>query len=153
MDGHAVLSVEEIVEKASVTPSRLAVITGGEPLMHPLGPLTKSLRNSGFEVNIETSGAHSLSGEFDWICLSPKKFKAPLPEIYSQANELKIIVFNKSDFKWAEEEAAKVSKDCVLLLQPEWGRQKEMLPFMVEYVKTRPKWRLTLQTHKFMDIP
>src|SRR5207247_7442596 len=120
-EGHPVLTSEEIINKASENPARLAVVTGGEPLMHELNPLTKALHKAGFEINIETSGAYPLSGKFDWICLSPKKFKAPLPEIYSKADELKIIVFNKSDFRWGEEQAALVSKDCALLLQPEWG--------------------------------
>jgi organic radical activating enzyme len=121
--------------------------------MHELGPLTKALKEAGFEINIETSGSSPLSGQFDWICLSPKKFKNPLPEIYPAASELKIIIFNKHDLQWAEEEAAKVSPECHLLMQPEWGRQNKMLPLMVEYVKSHPQWRISLQTHKFMQIP
>lgn len=150
---HPVLSVEEIVKEAAAHPGRLAVITGGEPLMHNLDHLTAALKKEGFETNIETSGAHPLSGNFDWICLSPKKFKAPLPEIYAHANELKIIVFNKSDFDWAEEHAAKVDKNCVLLLQPEWSKRAQMMPLIVDYVKANPKWKVSLQTHKYLDIP
>lgn len=151
---HPIKSIEEIVKEAAAHPGRLAVITGGEPLMHNLDHLTSALKAAGFETNIETSGAHPLSGDFDWICLSPKKFKAPLPEIYAHANELKIIVFNKSDFEWAEEHAAKVDKqNCVLLLQPEWSKRAQMMPLIVDYVKANPKWKVSLQTHKYLDIP
>ncbi len=152
-EGHPVFTVEEIAEKAAANPARLAVITGGEPLMHNLAKLTALLHKYGFIINIETSGSSPLSGELDWICLSPKKFKNPLPEAYEKANELKIIVFNEHDFRWAEEEAAKVNPNCLLLLQPEWGRQEKMLPRIIEYVKQNPKWRVSLQTHKFMQIP
>ncbi|RYD80383.1 MAG: 7-carboxy-7-deazaguanine synthase QueE [Sphingobacteriales bacterium] len=152
-EGHPIFTVEEIVEKAAANPARLAVITGGEPLLHNLDKLTNSLHQEGFIINIETSGSSPLSGELDWICLSPKKFKNPLPEAYQKAHELKIIVFNEHDFRWAEEEASKVNENCVLLLQPEWGRQEKMLPRIIEYVKQNPKWRISLQTHKFMQIP
>ena len=153
MENHPVISIEDIVNEALQHPSRLAVITGGEPLMHNLDFLTSELHKAGFETNIETSGAYPLSGTLNWVCLSPKKFKKPLQEIYQGANELKVIVFNKSDFKWAEEQAALVSKDCSLLLQPEWSKQASMLPLIIEYVKSHPKWRISLQTHKFMEIP
>ena len=152
-EGHPIFTAEEIVEKAAANPARLAVITGGEPLLHNLDKLTNLLHQQGFIINIETSGSSPLSGELDWICLSPKKFKNPLPEAYQKAQELKIIVFNEHDFRWAEEEASKVNPDCVLLLQPEWGRQEKMLPRIIEYVKQNPKWRISLQTHKFMQIP
>ena len=153
IDAHPQIEVQNIVADALRQPARLAVITGGEPLMHNLDELTKELQTVGFETNIETSGAYPLSGSWNWICLSPKKFKKPLPEIYKAANELKIIVFNKSDFKWAEEQAALVSEDCKLLLQPEWSQADKMMPLIVEYVKNHPKWRVSLQTHKFMSIP
>ena len=153
IDAHPLIEIQNIVADALRQPARLAVITGGEPLMHNLDELTNELQTVGFETNIETSGAYPLSGSWNWICLSPKKFKKPLPEIYKAANELKIIVFNKSDFKWAEEQAALVSEDCKLLLQPEWSQADKMMPLIVEYVKTNPKWRVSLQTHKFMDIP
>ncbi len=153
VDSHPLMEIQNIVSDALRQPARLAVITGGEPLMHNLDELTSELQTVGFETNIETSGAYPLSGSWNWICLSPKKFKKPLPEIYKAANELKIIVFNKSDFKWAEEQAALVSEDCKLLLQPEWSQQDKMMPLIVEYVKTHPQWRVSLQTHKFMDIP
>ncbi|MES2386629.1 MAG: 7-carboxy-7-deazaguanine synthase QueE [Bacteroidota bacterium] len=152
-DAHPKMHIDTLVADALKHPGRLAVITGGEPLMHPLGPLTEALQKAGFETNIETSGAHPLSGTWNWICLSPKKFKAPLPGIYTAANELKAIVYNKSDFAFAEQEAAKLSPDCRLYLQPEWSKREEMLPLMSDFVMANPKWRLTLQSHKYIGIP
>jgi organic radical activating enzyme len=148
-----VLAIEQIVEDALAHPGRLAVITGGEPLMYDLGPLTKLLKEKGFTTNIETSGAHPFSGDFDWVCFSPKKFKKPHPSIYKHADELKAVVFNKSDFAFAEEHAAKVSPLCELRLQPEWSKATHFIPEIVEYVKNHPNWKISLQTHKFMDIP
>lgn len=147
------VDVDEIVAGAITNPSRLAVVTGGEPLMHNLDYLCGQLRSRGFQTNIETSGAHPLSGTWDWICLSPKKFKAPLPGIYGRASELKVIVYNKSDFKWAESFADKVSPACKLFLQPEWSKSATILPQVVDYVKNNPRWEISLQIHKFMDIP
>lgn len=133
--------------------SRLVVITGGEPLMYDMNPLTKLLKKAGFSTNIETSGAYKLTGQWSWICLSPKKRKLPTQEIYQKANELKMIVFNKDDFRFAEEQAAKVSEECILFLQPEWSRKEKMIPLIVDYVKANPKWRISLQTHKYIDVP
>lgn len=147
------LTVEEIVEGAAKNPARLAVITGGEPLMHNLDVLCDHLQSKGFKTNIETSGAYPLSGKWDWICVSPKKFKAPLPELISAAHELKVVVYNRSDFKWAASFEEKVNAGCKLYLQPEWSKSAEMLPLMVEYVKANPQWEISLQTHKYMDIP
>ena len=138
---------------AAAHAGKIAVVTGGEPLMYNLETLTDALRNAGLRTHIETSGAHPMSGAWDWVCLSPKKFKQPLAEVTACANELKIIVYNKHDLQWAELYAAEVNADCILLLQPEWSRDKEMLPIMIEYVKNNPKWRISLQTHKYMDIP
>lgn len=152
-DQHPKVPVNDIVEEAAKQPARLAVITGGEPLMHDLTSLCEALHEKGFSINIETSGAHPLSGDLDWVCLSPKKFKAPLPEIYQQADELKIIVYNKSDFKWAEEYASQMRPDCQLFLQPEWSKSDKMMPLIVDYVKANPQWRISLQVHKYMDIP
>lgn len=152
-DAHPKLSVEKIVDMAMEYPCRLAVITGGEPLIYNLTDLTTALREKGFRTHIETSGAYPLTGEWDWICLSPKKFKLPKEELYDCVHELKIIVYNKHDLKWAEEHAARVNKDCALLLQPEWSKEKEMLPLIIEYVKSNPKWKVSLQTHKYMEIP
>jgi 7-carboxy-7-deazaguanine synthase len=143
-------SLKSEVEK---TPAGIVVITGGEPLMHNLDELTKELQSIGLKTHIETSGAHPLSGSWDWICLSPKKFKAPLPEILPLANELKIVVFNKSDFDWAEKYAAMVSGDCKLFLQPEWDKAAEVTPMIIEYIKANPKWELSLQIHKYINVP
>ncbi|MEQ9439841.1 MAG: 7-carboxy-7-deazaguanine synthase QueE [Cyclobacteriaceae bacterium] len=150
---HPSHAVTDIVAEAAQHPARLAVITGGEPLMHDLTTLCDELHQHQFEINIETSGAHPLSGDLDWICFSPKKFKAPLPEIYERAHELKVIVYNQSDFAWAEQFAERVNPDCQLFLQPEWSVSEKMLPRIIAYVKAHPKWRISLQVHKFMQIP
>ena len=150
---HPKLNIEDLIFNISKTPSQIAVITGGEPLMHNLDELTSALQTAGLKTNIETSGAHPLSGKWDWICLSPKKFKAPLPEILPFANELKIVVFNKSDFDWAEKYAALVSPDCKLFLQPEWDKAAEITPLIIEYIKANPKWELSLQIHKYINVP
>ncbi len=121
--------------------------------MHNLDELTKQLHRAGFQTNIETSGAHPLSGEWDWICLSPKKFKAPLPQILTHANELKVVIYNRSDFKWAEEYAAKVSPSCKLYLQPEWDKSNEITHSIIEYIKQNPEWELSLQIHKYINVP
>ncbi|MEO0066477.1 MAG: hypothetical protein RI983_1803 [Bacteroidota bacterium] len=150
---HPVISVEEIVAKASSYPGRLAVITGGEPLLHNLDSLTEALHAAGFETNMETSGSSPLSGHWDWICLSPKKFKAPLPEVVEKANELKVVIFNKHDFKWAEEYASQIPDTCQLFLQPEWEKASEITPLILDYIKENPKWCLSLQVHKYLNIP
>lgn len=133
--------------------AEMAVITGGEPLLHNLNELTELLQTNHIETNIETSGSSPLSGSWDWICLSPKKFKEPLLEVIEKANELKIVVFNKSDFEWAENYAALVNPNCKLYLQPEWDKSSQMLPQIIDYVKQNPKWKISLQTHKFLQIP
>jgi len=150
---HPIVHVDDIVAQASQHPCHLAVITGGEPLMYNLNPLTNALQKQGFRTHIETSGAHPVTGQWDWICLSPKKFKCPLEEIHPLANELKVIIYNKSDFKWAETYAAKVSPNCQLFLQPEYSRFDQVMPSIVQYVKEFPKWKISLQIHKYMDIP
>jgi organic radical activating enzyme len=152
-DLYPLQSIEEIVANAKKNPARLAVITGGEPTLHNLEDLTTALKKEKFSVNIETSGSSPLTGEIDWICLSPKKFKPPLPEILLKANELKIIVFNKSDFLWAEKYAAKVSSSCKLYLQPEWEKATIVTPWMIDYIKENPKWQLSLQIHKYINVP
>ena len=150
---HPVMTVEEITTVASANPGRIAVITGGEPAMHNLVAICQSLHDASFRVHIETSGAHPLTGKLDWITLSPKKFKAPLEEHMELADELKIVVYNKSDFAWAEEHAAKVGKQCKLYLQPEWSRMDTMTPLIIDYIKQHPQWQLSLQTHKYINIP
>lgn len=135
------------------TPAEIVVVTGGEPLMHNLTALTAELRSAGFKTHIETSGAYPLSGEWDWICVSPKKFKAPLPGVVERASELKVVVFNKTDFEWAEKHAALVSPRCRLYLQPEWDKAPAITPLLIEYIKANPKWELSLQIHKYINVP
>ena len=152
IEDHPVRPVGELVAQAAQHPGRMAVITGGEPLMHPLGPLTRQLQEAGFAAHIETSGAHTLSGHWDWICLSPKKFKPSLPESYRRADELKVVIYNHKDFEWAEAQAAKVGPECRLLLQPEWSKASQMMPLMVEYIQQHPQWHMSLQSHKYLNI-
>lgn len=153
IEGHPSLSVSEILDFIEKTPAKLVVITGGEPLMHDLSELTDALHTKGYLINIETSGSHAISGNFDWICLSPKKFKSPLPEIIPLADELKIIIFNATDFQWAEQYAPLVKASCKLFLQPEWSKFQVMSPLIIEYVKNNPKWEISLQMHKYLEIP
>ncbi len=154
---HPLFNTGEIVKMAvqgSKKPEEvIAVITGGEPLLHNLDELTASLKQKGFQTNIETSGSSPLSGDWDWICLSPKKFKAPLPEVILAAHELKVVIFHKSDFEWAEQFAAEVSPECKLYLQPEWDKAPTITPLIIEYIKQNPKWRISLQIHKYLDVP
>lgn len=150
---HPAVAVSQLISEASAYPGRLAVITGGEPLMHDCGPLTNALKAAGFQTNIETSGSSPLSGQWDWICLSPKKFKRPLPAIIPQANELKVVIYNRSDFEWAEEFAAGVNSTCKLYLQPEWDRSAQMTPLIIDYIKENPKWEFSLQIHKYIQVP
>jgi 7-carboxy-7-deazaguanine synthase len=150
---HPQVSIEEMVDRVLESGVRIAVITGGEPLMHNLDSLTQGLQEKGIRTHVETSGAHTLSGQWDWICVSPKKFKAPLPSSLSVANELKVVVYHKSDFAWAEEHAQSVGPDCLLYLQPEWSKSDEMLPLIIDYIQSNPRWILSLQTHKFINIP
>ncbi len=152
-DLHPLTSAGQIVENACKYPGKAVVVTGGEPLIYNLDCLTAQLQAKGIKTFIETSGAYPLSGTWDWICLSPKKFKAPRPEIAPLAGELKVIVFNKSDFAWAEEHAATVSSNCKLYLQPEWSKSSVITPLIIEYVMSNPKWEISLQTHKFLNIP
>ena len=149
---HPLVSVEAITQKTKDSGTPVAVITGGEPAMYDLNVLTESLQKEGIRTHIETSGVYALSGAWDWVCFSPKKFKAPHPSIFDKADELKIIVYNKSDFDWAEEFASKVNSSCKLFLQPEWSKEKEMLPLIIAYVKANPQWEVSLQIHKYMNI-
>jgi 7-carboxy-7-deazaguanine synthase len=142
-----------IAEHAAEYPAKAIVVTGGEPLLYNLDFLCNQLWEHGISTFLETSGSAGISGEWDWICLSPKQANPPLDEIYPLANELKIIIGEKSDFEWAEVNSAKVENDCVLFLQPEWSVRDEMIPEIVEYVKQNPKWKISLQSHKYMRIP
>jgi len=150
---HPVLPVDQLVEKATAQPAAFAVVTGGEPLIYDLTLLTRALRAKGMSTHLETSGAYPLSGTWDWICFSPKKFKQPLPSVAAQAHELKVVVYNRHDFKWAETHAAQVGPDCQLFLQPEWSRAEQVMPWITEYVRQNPRWRVSLQTHKYLGIP
>jgi len=150
---HPIKKIDEIIEPLLKIKGNLVVITGGEPLMYNLTYLTKKINALHKKTHIETSGAHPLTGNWDWICLSPKKFKAPLPEFFEVANELKIIVFNKNDLKWAETNAAKVSQNCKLYLQPEWSKKEQITPLIIDYVKENPRWEISLQIHKYLNVP
>ena len=150
---HPLRSIDYLITEIKRTSAEIVVITGGEPLMHDLTELTRQLQRAGYETNLETSGAYSLSGSWNWICVSPKKFKAPLPEILPKANELKIVIFNQSDFAWAEKYAIQVSSKCKLYLQPEWEKASQMTPLIIEYIKACPQWQLSLQIHKYIDVP
>lgn len=152
-NAHPVMTVEEIRTLTARHKKGIVVVTGGEPAMHDLAPLCDELHEAGMQVHIETSGAHPLSGELDWITLSPKKFKAPLDNSLLRADELKVVVYNKSDFAWAEQHAAKVTKRCRLYLQPEWSKRDVMTPQIIEYIQQHPQWQLSLQTHKYINIP
>jgi 7-carboxy-7-deazaguanine synthase len=153
VDAHPKVAISDIVSKAKASGSRIVVVTGGEPSMHDLTLLTKELKAAGLRTHIETSGAYPLTGEWDWITFSPKKFKAPHASVPPLAHELKVVIFHKTDFTWAEEYAAQVNSECKLFLQPEWSKENEMLPLIIEYVKKNPKWAISLQTHKYMNIP
>lgn len=151
-DIHPPTGIESIVENAA-SYSDTIVVTGGEPLTWDMGPLTEALKLHNLKIHIETSGAYPLTGIWDWICLSPKKNKLPVGDIHQKAHELKVIVYNKHDFKFAEEQASKVSKNCVLYLQPEWSVREIVMPLIVDYVMKHPKWKVSLQTHKYLNIP
>ncbi len=150
---HPLTPTEKIIENLISYRAKSVVVTGGEPLIYNLDHLTALLKQKNIETFIETSGAYNLSGHWDWICLSPKKTMAPKEDVYKKANELKIIIYNQNDFKWAEEQALLANKECYLYLQPEWSKSAQLIPVIIEYVKNDPKWMISLQTHKYMNIP
>lgn len=150
---HPETTVVDIVQKGLAYPCRMAVITGGEPLMYDLAYLTKELQKAGFQTHLETSGVYRLTGDWNWICFSPKKFKKPNPVIFHQAHELKVIIYHKTDFDWAQEFEKKVNPACKLFLQPEWSKREQMMPLITEYVKHNPQWEVSVQIHKYLDIP
>lgn len=152
-DKHPRQTITQLVDAVRSTPAKIVVITGGEPLMHPLDTLTRQLREAGLRCHLETSGAHPMSGHWDWICLSPKKFKSPLPECLPLAHELKVVIYHPSDLDWADRHAALVSKDCKLYLQPEWDRAEQVTPLIVDKIKNDPRWQLSLQVHKYIQVP
>ena len=153
VNAHPTLEIKNLAKVSTESGTKIVVVTGGEPAMHPLEPLTDALKNNGLRTHIETSGVYPLTGTWDWVCFSPKKFKAPHESIYQQANELKVIVYHASDIEWAAAFADKVNETCTLFLQPEWSKEKLMLPLIIDYVKANPKWHISLQTHKYMNIP
>ena len=150
---HSHVTVDEMVKRIIASGANKVVITGGEPAMYDLGPLTSALKEKNIERYIETSGAYPITGEWEWTCVSPKKFKAPLDEALQIADELKIIVYNKSDFEWAEKHEGKVSEKCIRFLQPEYSVFEKIMPSIIDYVKKNVKWRISLQTHKVLQIP
>ena len=150
---HALLSISEIIENVVKSSANFVVLTGGEPAMYDLRPLVDQLKSLGIMVAIETSGCYPLKGEVDWYCFSPKKFKAPCDEAYKKANELKVIISHPTDLEWATSHALKVSTNCQLYLQPEWSKSEKLLPLIIEFVKSNQQWKISLQTHKFMNIP
>lgn len=152
-EAHPLVSIESLVAFVLASNTDFVVITGGEPAMYDLTTLVSALHEHGLEIAIETSGCYPLKGEIDWYCFSPKKFKNPCDEAYEKASELKVVIFHPSDLKWAEEHAKRVNPDCLLYLQTEWSKQEQILPLIIDYVKENPKWRVSLQTHKFMNIP
>lgn len=150
---HPLRAIVDLVSEIKQYPVKIAVVTGGEPLMHDLTGLTQQLQAAGLRTHMETSGSSPLSGSWDWITLSPKKFKAPLPEVVPFANELKVVVFHQSDFAWAEQWARQVSPSCKLYLQPEWSKAAIVTPWIIAYVKAHPQWQLCLQIHKYIQVP
>ena len=153
VSAHPQVDTQILIQNAEAVDPAMVVVTGGEPLMHDLTDLTDSLQENGLKTHLETSGTHPLSGKWDWICFSPKKFKPPLPEIYHKAHELKIVVYNSSDLAWAEAHASRINKNCKLFLQPEWSKVDQMLPLIQEYIKNNSQWRISLQTHKYLNLP
>lgn len=152
-DLHPVLPADSIVDHVLDYPAAAVVVTGGEPLMAPMDYLTDKLKELGIETFLETSGAHPMSGTWDWVCLSPKEHKPPLDDLYPLADELKVIITSANDFGWAELCAGRVREDCKLYLQPEWSRREEILPGIVDYCKKHPHWMISIQSHKYMRIP
>lgn len=150
---HNSVSIDEIIKTIQPLKGKTLVVTGGEPSLYNLSLLTEQAHKIGFKTHVETSGAYPLTGDWDWVCVSPKPQSGPIEENFKKANELKVIIFNPEDIEWAEQCAAKVSEDCKLYLQPEWSKHEENTPLIVEYVKENPKWRISIQSHKFMKIP
>jgi organic radical activating enzyme len=150
--GFPLLPAGEIAAQVNAYPCRTVVVTGGEPLLYPLDALCAQLREQHCRLHLETSGAAAFSGAWDWVCLSPKRQQPPLPENYRHANELKVVIATPDDLAWAEENVRQVSPECLLLLQPEWGNRSGATPLAIDYIRRHPQWRLSLQTHKFLDI-
>ncbi len=152
-DGFPMHAAEEICDWVKSTPAEMVVVTGGEPAMYDCHPLVTVLKSKGYKVHVETSAAYPLLGDYDWICISPKKFKQPVLSEMQRAHELKVIVFNDSDFEWAKQWANTVSDTCALLLQAEWEKREKVMPKMIDFVKENPRWRICIQTHKIINVP
>jgi len=152
-DPYPKIKSNKLAEKAALYGSGITIVTGGEPLLYDLNDLTFYLSERGVSSHLETSGTHPLTGNWNWICFSPKKFKAPLPEFFNMADELKIIIVNNSDFEWAKGFADKVRPDCKKYVQPEWSRSNKVLPKIVDFVKQNPEWEVSLQIHKYLNVP
>lgn len=153
IENHPKLATKKIIDDLKNSGAPIAIITGGEPTMHNLDHLTSEIKKIGVKTHLETAGVHSITGQWDWICFSPKKFKKPLPEVYQVADELKIIVVNKHDLIWAEKHAQLLPNSCQLFLQPEWDQRDSIVPIILNYIRENPKWRLTLQMHKYIGVP
>jgi len=147
------ISVKKLMDYVEAFPGKIVVVTGGEPTLHQLDALTRAIKDRGLRSHIETAATAPISGDWDWVTISPKKFKSPLPENMQRANELKVVIFHPSDFAWAEKHAAMVPSDCKLYLQPEWDKREAMLPLLIDYIQRHPQWQLSLQTHKYIHIP
>ncbi len=152
VERHPSQTIKELLKGVKNHEAKIVIVTGGEPLMHDLNSLTSMLRSNHFRTHIETSGVHKLTGDWDWVCFSPKKFKRPQPGIYDTAHELKVVIYNNSDFLWAEQHAERVTVGCKLFLQPEWSKRELMMPRIVEYIKKNPKWAMSLQIHKYLGV-
>lgn len=152
-DDHPQRKTSDLAQEAANSGAEIVVITGGEPAMYNLEPLTNELCALGLQTHLETSGAHPVTGHWHWICFSPKKFKKPLPEIYQRADELKVVVYNKHDLQWATDHSAHVSSSCRLFLQPEWGRRELVKDLIADFVRNNTRWRISLQTHKYLNLP
>lgn len=150
---HPVVAIDDMVSRAQQSNTRIVVVTGGEPLMYDLSALTNAIHAGGMRAHIETSGAYPMSGNWDWVCFSPKKFKAPHPSVYEKTNELKVVIYHRSDIEWAAGFASKLGSSCQLFLQPEWSRHDEVLPLIIDHIKKDPRWQVSLQIHKYMNIP
>lgn len=150
---HPQMTTEDLLTEIQKTPAKICVITGGEPAMYDLSELTSSLKNNGIRTHIETSGAYPIRGDFDWICLSPKKFKPPIPDSLAKSHEYKQVVFHTSDLEWTQQFLKDLPENCRLLLQPEWSKRESMEKLIIEYVKLHPEWSISLQTHKYLNIP
>jgi len=149
---HPEIEIEELVKEAKQSGALIVIITGGEPTMHSLDNLTKGLKKEGLATHLETSGSYPITGVFDWICLSPKKTKPPLKESLQKADELKVVIYNKDDFNWAEKNSTDVKEKCISFLQPEWSKANKVMPWITEYIKNNPTWRVSLQTHKYLNV-